>query len=181
MFFNATRSKPSPPLVRPIQDQWDRESQRLWEKTANAVKERNHEAATDEKTKIEDRQREEAAQRAQTGTEWHPQLFRPVHSGTESAEDGEEDLEWIIDADVYVNPFIYNPVHRAGEGGNANEATEITPRPRRSRSSRSWPSTPSSTARRAHSRTRNLRTLPSRKPTMSQRLTRHQRTLLRMT
>jgi hypothetical protein len=181
MFFNATRSKPSPPLVRPIEDQWDRESQRLWEKTANAVKERNHEAATDEKTKIEDRQREEAAQRAQSGNEWQPQLFRPIHSGADSAEDGEEDLEWIIDADVYVLPFIRHPMHNAGAEDSANKATEITPHPRRSRSSRSWPSTPSSTARRAHSRTRNSWTLPSRKPTTSQRLTRHQQILLKMT
>lgn len=100
MFFNARRSKPSPPLVRPIEDQWDRESQRLWEKTSKAVKERNHEAATDEKTKIEDRQREEAAQRAQSGVEWQPQLFRPVASVPGGAEEGEEDLEWIIDATV---------------------------------------------------------------------------------
>ncbi|KAK2679677.1 hypothetical protein RAB80_004858 [Fusarium oxysporum f. sp. vasinfectum] len=65
MFFNALRSKPSPPTVRPIEEQEERESQRLWDKTARAVKDRNHELATDEKTKIEDRQREEAAQRAQ--------------------------------------------------------------------------------------------------------------------
>lgn len=111
MFFNAHRSKPSPPLVRPIQDQWDRESQRLWEKTANAVKERNHEAATDEKTKIEDRQREEAAQRAHNGEEWQPRLFRAVGSAHEHAEEGEEDLEWIIDANVYVPSSIHGAVH----------------------------------------------------------------------
>lgn len=100
MFFNAKQSRPSQPLVRPIQDQWDRESQRLWEKTSTAVKERNHEAATDEKTKIEDRQREEAAQRAHNGIEWHPQLFRPVLSASGAIEEGEEGLEWIIDANV---------------------------------------------------------------------------------
>jgi len=55
MFFNATKAKPSAPQVRPIPEQDERESQRLWEKTAKAVKERNHEVATDEKTKIEDR------------------------------------------------------------------------------------------------------------------------------
>lgn len=97
MFFNAHRSKPSPPQVRPIEEHWDRESQRLWEKTANAVKERNHEVATDEKTKVEDRQREEAAKRAQEGIEWQPRLFRKVHEGP---EEGLEDLEWIIDANM---------------------------------------------------------------------------------
>lgn len=100
MFFNATKAKPSAPQVRPIPEQDERESQRLWEKTAKAVKERNHEVATDEKTKIEDRQREEAASRAQDDVEWHPRLFRRVQGGPGGLEEGEEDLEWIINATV---------------------------------------------------------------------------------
>ncbi|EON96851.1 putative oxysterol-binding protein [Phaeoacremonium minimum UCRPA7] len=98
MFFNALRSKPSPPSVRPIEEQEERESQRLWQKTAQAVKDRNHELATDEKTKIEDMQRDEAAKRAQEGVEWHPRLFRRVKGGPGGADEGEEDLEWIINA-----------------------------------------------------------------------------------
>ncbi|RBQ65311.1 hypothetical protein FVER14953_05125 [Fusarium verticillioides] len=100
MFFNALRSKPSPPTVRPIEEQEERESQRLWDKTARAVKDRNHELATDEKTKIEDRQREEAAQRAQENIEWHPRLFRRVQGGPGGLEEGEEDLEWVINANI---------------------------------------------------------------------------------
>ena len=100
MFFNALRSKPSAPRVRPIEDQDERESVRLWAKTAKAVKERNHEVATDEKSKIEDRQREEAAARVHDNVEWHPRLFRRVHGGPGGEEEGEEDLEWIINATV---------------------------------------------------------------------------------
>ncbi|KAM0341750.1 hypothetical protein ACHAPU_009883 [Fusarium lateritium] len=100
MFFNALRSKPSPPTVRPIEEQEERESQRLWDNTSRAVKDRNHELATDEKTKIEDRQREEAAQRAQENIEWHPRLFRRVQGGPGGMEEGEEDLEWIINANI---------------------------------------------------------------------------------
>lgn len=100
MFFDANKSRPSPPQVRPIDEQDERESQRLWEKTARAVKERNHEVATDEKTKIEDRQREEAAIRAQEDVEWHPRLFRRVKGGPGGPEEGQEDLEWIINATV---------------------------------------------------------------------------------
>lgn len=100
MFFDATKSKPSPPQVRPIDDQDERESQRLWEMTAKAVKERNHEVATDEKTKIEDRQREEASARAQEDVEWHPRLFRRVKGGPGGPEEGREDLEWIINSTV---------------------------------------------------------------------------------
>lgn len=62
--------------------------------------ERNHELATDEKTKIEDRQREEAAQRAQDGTEWGPRLFRAVRDGPGEPEEDKSDLEWIIDAEM---------------------------------------------------------------------------------
>lgn len=100
MFFDAHRSKPSPPLVRPIEEQEERESQRLWQKTSQAVKERNHELATDEKTKVEGMQRDEAAKRAQDGVEWHPRLFRRVKGGPGGPEEGEEDLEWIINAQL---------------------------------------------------------------------------------
>ncbi|KAM0252127.1 hypothetical protein ACHAQJ_007867 [Trichoderma viride] len=100
MFFDANKSKPSPPLARPIEEQEERESQKLWEKTARAVKERNHELATDEKTKIEDRQREEAAARAQDNIEWLPRLFRAVKSGPGAIDEGEENLEWIINAHI---------------------------------------------------------------------------------
>ncbi|KAJ6779686.1 hypothetical protein PWT90_02734 [Aphanocladium album] len=104
MFFDATHAKPSSPQARPIPEQEERESQRLWESTAKAVKERNHELATDEKTKIEDRQREEAAARAQEGKEWRPRLFRAVEPSAEESEQGEEGLEWIIDAHISASP-----------------------------------------------------------------------------
>ncbi|KAK0735010.1 Oxysterol-binding protein [Lasiosphaeria miniovina] len=100
MFFNALRAKHSPPLCRPLEEQDDRESQKLWAKTAQAVKDRNHELATDEKTKVEDMQREEAAKRAQDGVEWRPRLFRMVRGGPNGPEEGEEDLEWIISAQI---------------------------------------------------------------------------------
>jgi hypothetical protein len=102
MFFDAQVSKPSPPLVRPIEDQEERESQRLWQKVVQSVKERNHEVATDEKTLIEDRQRREAATRAAEGIEWHPRLFRRVKGGPGGSEEGEEDLEWIINNHMLV-------------------------------------------------------------------------------
>ncbi len=54
--------------------------------------------ATDEKTKIEDRQRDEAAKRTADGVDWQPKLFRPVRSGPGQSEEGEEALDWILDA-----------------------------------------------------------------------------------
>jgi len=102
MFFNALRSKPSPPLCRPLEEQEERESQKLWFKTAQAVIDRNHELATDEKTKVEEQQREEAALRANDSIEWRPRLFRAVKGGPGGSEEGEEDLEWIINAQMFV-------------------------------------------------------------------------------
>jgi len=102
MFFDAQRAKHTPPQVRPLEEQDERESQKLWYKTAQAVKDRNHELATDEKTKIEETQREEAATRAHDGVEWHPRLFRRVRGGPGGSEEGSEDLEWIINAQMYV-------------------------------------------------------------------------------
>jgi hypothetical protein len=100
VLFDATRAKPTPPTARPLSEQGERESQKLWYKTAQAVKERNHEVATDEKTAIEDRQRDEAAKRAEDGVEWHPKLFRRVRGGPGGSEEGEEDLDWILNAEM---------------------------------------------------------------------------------
>ncbi|KAI1082989.1 Oxysterol-binding protein [Whalleya microplaca] len=99
-FFDARSARASRPRVRPMQEQDERESQRLWQNTAKAVKEKNHELATTEKTKIEDRQREEAASREAAGVEWHPRLFRRIdpHHG-ETGEDMAH-LEWIINAHI---------------------------------------------------------------------------------
>ncbi|MCJ1476287.1 hypothetical protein MMC13_004953 [Lambiella insularis] len=96
VLFDATHARHTPPIVRPLDEQSDRESQKLWYKTVLAIKEANHEAATDEKTKIEDRQREEAAQRQSKGVEWQPKLFRPVHG----SEEGEEGLDFILNAEI---------------------------------------------------------------------------------
>ena len=98
--FNASNSKHTPPVVRPLEEQEDRESQKLWHKTVIAIKESNHTAATEEKTKIEDRQRDETAKRAEQGIEWQPKLFRKVKGGPGGPEEGEEDLDWILIADM---------------------------------------------------------------------------------
>lgn len=100
MLFNATKAKHTAPTVRSLKEQEDRESQKLWFATAKAVKERNHEVATDEKTKIEDMQRDEAARRAEDGVEWHPRLFRAVKGGPGGPDEGEEDLDWILNVSM---------------------------------------------------------------------------------
>jgi hypothetical protein len=98
LLFDATHARETPPKARPINEQDERESQRLWQDVTQAIKEKDQEAATDAKSKIEDRQREEAAKRMNEGIDWHPQLFRRVQGGHGGPEEGEEDLDWIINA-----------------------------------------------------------------------------------
>ena len=101
VLFNASNSKHTPPIVRPIEEQEERESQRLWQSTVLAIKKSDHIAATEEKTRIEDRQRDETAKRAEQGIEWQPKLFRNVRGGPGGQEEGEEDLDWILNANMY--------------------------------------------------------------------------------
>jgi len=85
-----------------LEEQEERESQKLWYNTAQAVKTSNHVLATDEKTMIEDRQRDEAAKRLEDGVDWHPRLFRAVRGGPGGSEEGEEELDWILNANMSV-------------------------------------------------------------------------------
>jgi oxysterol-binding protein-related protein 8 len=100
LLFDALHAKPTPPLCRTLEEQDERESQKLWFATVEAIKTRNHELATDEKTKIEDMQRYEAAKRAEEGVEWRPRFFRRVRGGPGGSEEGEEDLDWILNANM---------------------------------------------------------------------------------
>ncbi len=93
--------------MRPLEEQTERESQRLWYNTAQAVINRDHVLATDEKTKIEDMQRDEAARRAGEGIEWHPRLFRAVKGGPGGPDEGEEDLDWILNANMQVGKVSF--------------------------------------------------------------------------
>ncbi|KAF2265509.1 oxysterol binding protein [Lojkania enalia] len=100
LLFDATNAKHTPPKARPLEEQDERESQRLWATVVSALKRRDQDTATEEKTRIEDMQREEAAKRMNEGVDWHPQLFRRVHGGHGGSEEGEEDLDWIINAKI---------------------------------------------------------------------------------
>lgn len=100
MLFDATKASHTPPTARPLDEQEERESQKLWYNTAQAVIARDHELATDEKSKIEDRQRDEAAKRVEEGVEWHPRLFRPIQGGPGGSEEGEEGLDYILNAQM---------------------------------------------------------------------------------
>ena len=94
--FNAKEAKPSFPKTRPLEEQDDRESEKLWKIVTDALRERDQKTATAEKSRIEDEQRNEAKRRADEGVDWRPRLFRRVQGGPGGSEEGEEDLDWII-------------------------------------------------------------------------------------
>lgn len=78
LFFDATSAKRYPPLVRPLEEQGPLESRKLWKKVTDALGQRNHIVATDEKFKIEENQRAEARMRQEDNVEFHPKLFKPI-------------------------------------------------------------------------------------------------------
>lgn len=100
LLYDAKAVKPTPPTVRPLEEQSERESQKLWHSTVQAVIARDHEKATDEKTAIENMQREEAAKRLADGVDFQPRYFRAVRTGPGQTEEGEEKLDWILSKDM---------------------------------------------------------------------------------
>jgi oxysterol-binding protein-related protein 8 len=102
LLFNATSAKPTPFKTRPLEEQDGRESQKLWQDVTAALKNKDQGVATSEKSRIEDMQRQEANLRTEEGVEWRPRLFRPVDGGHGGSEEGEEDLDWIVNAKLYV-------------------------------------------------------------------------------
>jgi oxysterol-binding protein-related protein 8 len=92
VLFDATNAKASYPKSRPLSEQAPRESQKLWDTTTKALKKADQNVATTEKSRIEDEQRKEAAERGDAV--WQPKLFKKAPPGDE------EKLDWIIDAVV---------------------------------------------------------------------------------
>lgn len=62
--------------VRPRETQADNESRKLWSNVTDALLSSNLEDATNEKHKLEEKQRAEAKERAAECTEWKPRLFQ---------------------------------------------------------------------------------------------------------
>lgn len=96
LLFDATNARASYPLTRPLEEQEERESQRLWAKVTEAIKKKDQNVATDEKSRIEDEQRREASERAEQDIEWRPTLFRPVRGGPGGEDEEQEDLDFVI-------------------------------------------------------------------------------------
>ncbi|CAD6914181.1 unnamed protein product [Tilletia controversa] len=64
-----------PKQVRPLEEHEPLESRRVWRNVIEAIHAKNFSRATKEKQIVEQRQRDEAAERKKAGTEYYPQFF----------------------------------------------------------------------------------------------------------
>jgi hypothetical protein len=114
-------------LARPIEEQDERESQRLWQAVTKAIRVKDQNTATDEKSRIEDMQRVEASKRTDEGVDWRPRLFRPVQGGPGGVDEGQEDLDFVINAKMYVALVMYDPcVYLADSHSDGQTSEELT-------------------------------------------------------
>lgn len=92
VFYDTNSSKVHIPKVRPLEEQLENESRRLWKPTIDALSRRDHETATEEKAKVENEQRQLAKKRAEDGVDFYPKLFRSVLP----SEKNLKDLEYVL-------------------------------------------------------------------------------------
>mmetsp|Transcript_8608 Transcript_8608/g.8499 ORF Transcript_8608/g.8499 Transcript_8608/m.8499 type:complete len:468 (-) Transcript_8608:55-1458(-) len=92
VLFDTSTTRLFEPKTRPLEEQLEYESRRLWAPTIKALGKRDHELATNEKAKVEGDQRIKAKKRLEEGVEFHPKLFRPVTD----KDNGVQDLEYVI-------------------------------------------------------------------------------------
>lgn len=64
--------------VQPISEQTENESRRVWVDVTAGLRFNDIDKATNAKSKLEQKQRDEAKQRKETGTEWETRHFKPV-------------------------------------------------------------------------------------------------------
>lgn len=92
VFFDTRSAKIHTPKRRPLSEQLENESERLWKPTIDALSQRNHDLATEEKAKVENQQRVNAQKRLEDGVDFLPRLFKQV----DPSELSEQDLEYVL-------------------------------------------------------------------------------------
>ena len=65
----------APKICPPPDDQLPNESRRFWRPVSEAIIAKQYSVATDRKTELEERQRERAAERKESGVTWKPRFF----------------------------------------------------------------------------------------------------------
>lgn len=96
LFYDTHNAKTWKPKVRPLAEQMDNESRKLWHPTIVGLKKRDHDLATSEKFKVENEQRLIAKKRREDGEEFQPRYFKAI----DTDHPVEESVQYIIDEDI---------------------------------------------------------------------------------
>nr|POE48884.1 oxysterol-binding protein-like protein 1 [Quercus suber] len=75
LLVNVSPLRPVPKTCPPLEQQLPNESQRFWHDVTHSITSKQFAAATTQKTEIEEKQRERAAERKAAGTDWTPRFF----------------------------------------------------------------------------------------------------------
>jgi len=130
VLFDVESAKIHPKIVAPEEEQDDNESRRLWSKVTNALISRNLDLATDEKTIVEDAQRNEAKMREADGIDWRPRFFlenngeyvlKESHHLSKDPHTAKQQLEAFIFASN--SPGSYHP-HHSSAPSQSSEGTQ---------------------------------------------------------
>lgn len=78
VFIDVTKIPIHPKICKKVAEQGRFESRRLWKDVTYGLKVGNIEAATAAKSALEQRQREEAADRKEKNLKWETKLFQPI-------------------------------------------------------------------------------------------------------
>ncbi|CAK9435378.1 uncharacterized protein LODBEIA_P01050 [Lodderomyces beijingensis] len=75
LFYDANAQPSEHLIVKPIEEQEPTESRRAWEKVAEAIRKSDYNLIHEEKSKIENEQRELRKKERETGHQWHTRWF----------------------------------------------------------------------------------------------------------
>ncbi|EGG20537.1 oxysterol binding family protein [Cavenderia fasciculata] len=79
VLWDCKNAKKTPKFIKPIPEQAENESQRLWQFVSNAITKRDQKEATAEKIKLENVQRQGVKKRKEKNIEWQPKHFIKVN------------------------------------------------------------------------------------------------------
>ncbi|KAJ2795772.1 Oxysterol-binding protein 4 [Coemansia guatemalensis] len=75
ILFDVSAQPAADIIIKPVDQQSELESRRVWHKVSEALASGNYDVASKEKTDIEENQRQLRKERAEANTEWKPTLF----------------------------------------------------------------------------------------------------------
>jgi hypothetical protein len=74
-FLDVTQLTPATMHVKELEEQDEMESRKIWQKVSEAIRANDTQTAGVEKNKLENKQREERAQREEESKDWNPKYF----------------------------------------------------------------------------------------------------------